>query len=376
MNNSNVKRAVYSESPFGTALDNFSFHNLMMVTMPDQIPAKSLIRLNWMVSIMASIVIFAFLITLTEDLSKAINSAFQAFLFFILAGFINLLLLRVFQKERGGSESYANRKFYALSYSASLIVGILTRILYPAFTGMPIEVERFDDLEDHLPSLLSVFTLNTLILVLQNLVIIQQKKIKSEIENLQLKAAASETNNLLLRQQIHPHFLFNSLNAIKSLYKIDPRQGEDYLVHLANFLRVTISNQATSTALIKNELDFCLDYLAMQKIRFGIALNYSIQIDEQIIRTQYIPYFSLQPLVENVIKHNDLTEDRPIEIRIQEIEGYLCISNNFQPRKYKEPSTGHGLSNLSERYRLLVGEDIHIERDDFFFAVRIKILER
>ena len=113
-----------------------------------------------------------------------------------------------------------------------------------------------------------------------------------------------------------------------------------------------------------------------EQIRFGAALNYSIAISEDTIQHQYLPFFSLQPLIENVLKHNDLTEERPILIRIKEENGYVSVTNNLQLRNYKETSTGQGLSNLAERYRLLNEEAITIKSDSHFFTVRIKILQR
>jgi len=128
--------------------------------------------------------------------------------------------------------------------------------------------------------------------------------------------------------------------------------------------------------LVNNELAFCLDYLKMQKIRFGAALDYSISISEQTIQSRYLPFFSLQPLVENALKHNDLTEERPIHITIKEEDGYLSVTNNLQLRSYKENSTEQGLSNLAERYRLMGEDTIVISSDNQFFTVRIKILEK
>lgn len=259
---------------------------------------------------------------------------------------------------------------------AALVIGIFSRVFYSAVTGHSLETVQSPSYWEHTPTVLSVITLNALILIIQRLIVVQHKRVQSEFENLQLTARASETENLLLRQQIHPHFLFNSLTTIKSLYKIDPKQGETYLVHLANFLRVAISNQTTTTALIKHELEFCLDYLKMQETRFGPALLYSMSMEEETIKSKYLPYFCLQPLVENVLKHNDLTENRPIKIRIEQNGQYLRISNNMQPRRYKEPSTGFGLSNLSERYRLLGSEGISITSDNENFTVTIKILDK
>ena len=344
--------------------------------MANSLPIKNLVKLNWIVSLMCSVVIFCFLFSTTGDMSEAIRCFLQALIFFSLTSFANLFLLKGAARQDGLNDPLLTRKFLLPSFTAAILIGIFTRVFYASVTGSHLASQVHSVYWKHAPMILSVITLNSLIIIIQRLIIVQNRRVKTEFDNLQLMARASETENLLLRQQIHPHFLFNSLTTIKSLYKINPKQGENYLVHLANFLRVAISNQTTTTALVKHELEFCLDYLKMQKTRFGSALDYSISIDHEAITSKYLPYFFLQPLVENVLKHNDLTESRPMKIRIEQRGEYLCVSNNMQPRKYKEPSTGFGLSNLIERYRLLGNEDISITSDDENFIVTLKILHK
>lgn len=327
-----------------------------------------------MIALMSSVLVTVFLVASTHDVSGATLRFVQTFLFMAITGFCNLGLLHLFGVEKQDAEKYSKLKFYLSSYLCVVLVWILVKTLYSVVTGQKWEGEGPNLYRSYALAVLSIWILNTMILVLQNMVILQQRKTQAEIENLLLKANRSESANLLLRQQIHPHFLFNALNTVKSLYKNDFKQGENYLVHLANFLRVSISNQTTTTTLIKNELEFCLDYLKMQSIRFGTALEYAIEISHERIECGYLPFFSLQPLVENALKHNTLTEESPILITIKEEDGYLLVSNNLQPRSYKEASTGQGLLNLSERYRLLGEEPIEINTDSSFFTVKIKIL--
>jgi sensor histidine kinase YesM len=280
--------------------------------MSNDLPLKSLKTLNWIISFMTGLLTFIFLLAVIHDSYNSLLRSLQIFLFMTAQSFLNIFLLDVFTNRKRQKRKYARFKFYLFSYLTTIIIWILGRSLYSYITGTRWEGEGEHIYRAYSLAILAVWVLNTLIIILQDLVILQHTKAQGEIENLQLKANVSETANLLLRQQIHPHFLFNALNTIKSLYKKDLQQGEDYLVHLANFLRVSISNHTTETTLIKNELEFCLDYLKMQQIRFGAALNYSITISAATIQNYYLPFFSLQPLVENVLKHNDLTEERPI----------------------------------------------------------------
>src|SRR5690606_32261533 len=141
-----------------------------------------------------------------------------------------------------------------------------------------------------------------------------------------------------------------------------PQTAEDYLIRLSDFLRTSITTNKTGIALVKEELKLCRDYLEMLKIRFGAALSYTFDIPADAMNSQ-LPFFSLQPLVENAIKHYELTDDAPPPVTGKEEDGYIVVSNNLQPKLQIEGSLGNGLPNLSERSKLLTGDDIIVSQD-------------
>jgi hypothetical protein len=344
--------------------------------MPGRLPIKNLRKLNWIVSLTFALLFFILALGVFLSIYAALFRFLQSMVFMVVLSFANLAILSRFVKEDQHKETRIGKGFYPLSYLMAILDFLFVKILHSAFTGLKWEGDNGNIYISYGLAILTAWVINTFVIVLQNLVILQYRKAQGEIENLQLKGNVTEMTNLLLRQQIHPHFLFNALSTIKSLYKKNPSQGEEYLIHLVNFLRVSISSHQAKTTLIKNELDFCIDYLKMQKIRFGTAFNYSLELSDQTINTRYLPYFSLQSLVENALKHNDLKEESPVQITIREENGYVVVTNSIHVPKYKEASTGQGLSNLAERYRLLGEEDIVINSDDSFFTVRLKILDR
>jgi sensor histidine kinase YesM len=350
---------------------------LTFVFMPGRLPIKNLRKLNWIVSFTFALLFFILSLGVFHgDIYSALLRFLQSMVFMVLLSFANLTILSRFVKEDQNKETRIGKGFYLFSYLVTILDFLFVKILYSKLTGLKWEGEVDNIYVSYSFAILTTWVINTFLIVLQNLVILQYWKAQGVIENLQLKGNVTEMTNLLLRQQIHPHFLFNALSTIKSLYKKNPPQGEEYLIHLVNFLRVSISYHQTKTTLIKNELDFCIDYIKMQKIRFGPAFNYSLELSEQTRNTKYLPYFSLQSLVENALKHNDLTEESPVQITIREENGYVVVTNSIHVPKYKEASTGQGLSNLAERYRLLGEEDIIINSDDSFFTVRLKILDK
>lgn len=330
--------------------------------------------MNIVISLLFSVLITIFLFGLHYDPADIIYRFLQSFIFNNMVSFGNMWLcnwvFNVQKKER----KLPKFSLYLCSYLWVIVVWSFVVGLYSIATGKSWEGEKGESTA-YLLALLAIFCFNTVILIIQNLFIFQYRHTQNEIEKFQLKANVSETTNLLLRQQIQPHFLFNALTTVKSLYKQDSKLGEQYLVYLANFLRVSVSNPKEHIALVKNEIAFCLNYLKMQKIRFSGAIEYDIHISEQTLDKGYIPYFSLQPLIENVLKHNELTEEKPLKIWIYEENGFIVVRNNLQENLHKEESAGNGLYNLRERYRLLGEEEIRITSEDAFFTVYLKILE-
>lgn len=213
------------------------------------------------------------------------------------------------------------------------------------------------------------------IYLIQNFIVHQYEKNRIQLELLKLQSINTETINQLLRQQIQPHFLFNALNILKSLIKKYPHTAEAYLMRLSDFLRASIVRNKSGLATVKEELKLCGDYMEMQRIRFGEALLYNVQIgaDDACLQNT-LPFFALQPLLENAIKHNELTKAHPLTISITRNGDYILVRNNLQPKKNTEHSTGSGLANLRERYKMLSGDDIIIEASETYFSVGVKIL--
>lgn len=344
------------------------------VIMPQQLPIKGLIRLNIIVSLLFSALLTMFLLALNYERDDVIYRFCQSFIFTNMISYGNAwLLFAVNLKFWNKRQKLRTFSIYLCSYIWGIVAWVLVVSLYSIVTGKEWE-GKSGALTAYILATLAVFCFNTIILIIQHAFVFQFRNAQNEIEKLQLKANVSDTMNLLLRQQIQPHFLFNALATVKSLYKIDSKLGEQYLVHLANFLRVSVSNPKEHIALVKDEIAFCMNYLQMQKIRFGNAVEYDIKLDQNVLNKGYLPYFSLQPLIENALKHNDLTEERPLKISIYEENGFIIIRNNLQENQHKEESAGNGLFNLKERYQLLGEDEIRITSDAYFFTVYLKIL--
>jgi len=221
---------------------------------------------------------------------------------------------------------------------------------------------------------LMTFSINTVVFIFYGIINMAEEKRLIESENNLLKIKNIEASNQLLKQQLHPHFLFNSLSTLKTLIKKQPDNAEKYVMRLADFLRASISMENINTIKLTEELKLCKDFLEMQKMRFGDALQYEECIPEEN-KSGYVPVFSIQLLLENAIKHNVLTDQSPLHIIIAYDDKRIIVSNTLKAKYSSETSTGLGLANLSERYKLLSGDEIIICSSEHEFSVSIKILD-
>lgn len=261
---------------------------------------------------------------------------------------------------------------YLLSYLGCAVLTFLLFHHYFIRVGAQGFPSKDGGLHFHVIIFLAV---DTVILILQDLVVTREKNAAIELENSQLRMRNMEAKNLQLMQQVQPHFLFNSLSALKSLIGHSPEQAGEYLVRLSGFLRASMSSHAMSVVLVGQELELCIDYLDMQRIRFGEALQFSIDVPVSVRQVGYIPVFSLQLLIENAIKHNVLTRERPLWIKVVYDQGAISVVNNLQQKLDVGAAAGTGLINLRERYRVLTGDPVSIEEGAHEFSVTIKVFD-
>lgn len=335
--------------------------------MSNQYPKKIMVKMNW--TLVAFVSVFTFLFSILDklDVKGAISTTLFGTSLLLLVTYANIgLRNHFFDKTKH------NILFFGLSYMNGILAYF---ILWPIFTYLSNYPWSYEDWKLALIFVCGGIAVNTVILFTQHRAIIEIKSNEAELENYRLRIANAEASNLVLKQQIQPHFLFNALNSAKALYRIDVEQGEEYLIKLASFLRSTVSANNATFSTLKEEILLCLNYLEMQRIRFGNALNWTFAHDDPNYENGYVLSFSIQPLLENAIKHNEITEFCPLDIKIEILKGRVIVSNNTNIQKNVEKSTGTGLLNLNERYKLCSDKGITITNRDGKFSVSFKILK-
>ena len=193
------------------------------------------------------------------------------------------------------------------------------------------------------------------------------------VENERLKNENLTTRYNMLVGQINPHFFFNSLNSLAMLVREKHDQKAlTYIDQLSYTFRYIIQNGQSMLMTLDEELKFLEAYSYLFKIRYADKLFFDIDVDEKYLGWK-LPAFSLQPLIDNAVKHNSITRTKPFHISVRTEEGLLVVSNPKVPKLEPEPSTGIGLENLRNRWHLITGRDIEIIDTDKEFVVRMPL---
>ncbi|GAB3270745.1 hypothetical protein GCM10027347_41630 [Larkinella harenae] len=190
----------------------------------------------------------------------------------------------------------------------------------------------------------------------------------------QLKQEAVQSQFLALKNQVNPHFLFNSLSILSSLVETNTKLSVQYINRLSKVYRYILEQRNAERISLKSELEFVDSYLFLLNIRFADKLKVVIDMPESD-KTRYgIAPLTLQLLIENAVKHNQMSSEKPLVVTIQKVDDYLVVRNGIQLRPQTEGSTGLGLQNIIGRYKLLTDKPVVVDRQADGFVVQIPLL--
>ncbi|MEN9348497.1 MAG: hypothetical protein RLZZ77_2008, partial [Bacteroidota bacterium] len=176
-----------------------------------------------------------------------------------------------------------------------------------------------------------------------------------------------------LRNQVNPHFLFNSFNTLITTIAKSKEEGIDYVEKLSDYFRIILQQRDKETISVREELDLVEYYFFLQKKRFGDNLQVDIDVSDLALNS-IIPPMSIQILAENAIKHNIITKAKPLKIRIFSTDNEIVVENNLQEKTTKEVSTGVGLNNIVNRYQILFNRSIKAVKKETIFEIRLPII--
>jgi LytS/YehU family sensor histidine kinase len=273
-----------------------------------------------------------------------------------------------------------SNRFYRFIYALGIAILYCVALHAALMWVLPKQLNYHDFLERSMPlrfiSALLIISFVTLLNWMWNL--LKEQKEQEERRN-EAEQLVKEAELVHLRQQLQPHFLFNSLNSISALAGSRPEEARKMIQQLSDFLRGTLKKDEQQTVPLKEELQHLGLYLEIERVRFGHRLNVEMEVPEET-QNMLIPPLLLQPLVENAIKFGlyGTIDDVTVKLKTQKEPGYLSveISNPYDPETQSAAKgTGFGLSSIQRRLFLLYGRNdlLSTEKGETIFITGLKI---
>ena len=195
---------------------------------------------------------------------------------------------------------------------------------------------------------------------------LREEKMKNEVLSARYES---------LKNQVNPHFLFNSLNSLSSLINEDAEMADKFVKQLSIVYRYVLETRTKEAVTVEEELDMLGSFIFLEKIRFDDNLRIEVDIRKETKSKMILPLV-LQMLVENAIKHNAISKDDPLSIGLYDAGNFIVVENNLQPKTIlRNESIKVGLENIKSRYSLLSEKEVVVEKSESSFMVKIPLLE-
>lgn len=196
---------------------------------------------------------------------------------------------------------------------------------------------------------------------------------KRQVREQKIIARSASAQFESLKNQLDPHFLFNSLNVLDALIEENPRQAQHFTQGMSKVYRYVLEQKDKELVTVAEELDFARTYAELLKTRFEDSVTFSFEVPAQVL-PQFVVPLSLQLLLENAIKHNHATAEQPLHIRVYAAGSQLIVENNLQAREQVAERAGIGLANIVQRYALLTKDSVIIDESAQYFKIKLPIL--
>jgi sensor histidine kinase YesM len=293
-----------------------------------------------------------------------IGTFIVAFLLFTL----NYYLIKPFERQHK-----VKRKTLALSVFLTIVSVVL---LISIINHLKIQVAPPSDFRGHHDELLfrNLFSAAIVLGSIFIMRLIYQKQ-TFELENEKLRIESLQSQFESLKNQVSPHFLFNSLTALKTLIRESPQLAGQYVDHLSQVLRYTLQGNDKQLVTLREEMEFAESYLFLIKMRYDANLIIHTEIKEEQMRLM-LPPLTIQTLLENAVKHNEISKRNPLSIHIiSSANETLTVTNRIQKKLSPEQGTGIGLTNLSKQFQLLGDRALQVSSENNEFRIEIPLIK-
>lgn len=311
-----------------------------------------------------------------------LNSAFgKEILAYLIYGVVlttvNVLFFGYFNNEINWSTTKWSKYKILLGFIISLLLSLIAVFLIRFVTVVGFEQRDFEYFITHENPAhyhVSLFITFILVVVFHAIYFYKQTQ-ETKLKQQKIIAGTASAKFESLKNQIDPHFLFNSLNVLSSLIEENPETAQDFTTSLSKIYRYVLEQKDKELVPIEEELDFAQTYMNLLLMRFENSITFEIPDNVGVAEAKVVP-LSLQLLLENTIKHNVASPSKPLHIRIYIESGNLVIENNLQKKETLNNRKGVGLQNIVNRYGILTKRVVTIEETSEHFRVRLPILTK
>ena len=268
-------------------------------------------------------------------------------------------------------------KRIVIGFIASFLVSIVVIFLLRIFEDVLVEGSSFsaflnnEEMSNYLVAIIVTFFVTLAFHAFYFYKAYTENKVKEQ----KVIAGTASAQFESLKNQIDPHFLFNSLNVLSSLIEENPENAQKFTTSLSKIYRYVLEQKDKELVPVEEELAFAKTYMNLLKMRFENSITFDLPSDYNNPEAKVVP-LSLQLLLENTIKHNVVSEQRPLHIKIYIENNYLIVANNLQKKEILQERKGVGLQNIVNRYGLISERKVLVEETQIEFKVKIPILTK
>jgi len=287
----------------------------------------------------------------------------------------NALLIRYILKKYG-DEFYKWRNLL-VALSGSVLVTLIGILFVRFVTQVLIQGETFSEfISGETVSFYYVsFIISLVVTAIFYLFYYYKYRQENKVQEQRIIAKTASAQFDALKNQLDPHFLFNSLNVLTSLIEENPEAATRFTTALSKVYRYVLEQKNKPLVAVEEELRFARLYMSLLEMRFEESIVFEAPVQVSNIEAKVVP-LSLQLLLENAVKHNQVTPSRKLHIRIFEENGQLFVTNNLQPKSVVKGGAGVGLENIKQRYALITNRPMVVSREKNLFRVGIPMLQK
>lgn len=253
-----------------------------------------------------------------------------------------------------------------------IVYGIVRLIMSVGFYGN--SFKRFIE-NEKLSYYIVAFLITLLISLFFHAFYFYKELQKQKITEQKIIAGTASAKFAALKNQLDPHFLFNSLNVLTSLIEENPRLAQKFTTSLSKVYRYVLEQKDKELVTVEEELKFAKTYMTLVQLRFEDSIIFEMPERASNPEARVVP-LSLQILLENTIKHNVVMPEKPLHIKIYEKDGFLVVENNLQPKEVVKQSSGVGLGNVQQRYALLTKRKFSVYKTEDAFIAELPVLTK